>query len=70
MESGADDRRGTRKAWLLALASVVYAVAFVLFALTTSGYGPAPAWDMGGHAFVPASGPSAEGYFLPVRRVP
>jgi hypothetical protein len=59
-------RRGYRNAWILTLLAIGYIVLALLLATATNRPGAPVEWDMGGEAFVPASSPKAEGYYLPV----
>ena len=61
-------KTGYRNAWILFAIVVVFIVSFFFFTLDQNEPGHEPQWDMGGEAFVPASSPFANGYYLPVDR--
>ena len=55
-----------RNAWLLVAFFSIFLVLLFVFALGTNEPAKSERWDMGARHFVPASGPEATGYHLPV----
>jgi hypothetical protein len=66
MSSAKSMNKAYRNGWILVLAIAVFVVVFFVFVLRTNENSPAPAWDMGGESFVPASSNHANGYYSPV----
>jgi hypothetical protein len=51
--------------WILVVLGLIYIGASLSLALCTNEPEVAPAWDMGGRPFVPASAMAADGYHVP-----